>query len=139
MPRTAGWIDNSGLEASMRGDDTGFDKGIATMKLGIGKIILVGVCVLAGVSGADARWNRRGECRAPLEGAATGKGILGLGSERAREAARDNWEESAQDRYGRAFANFDRAADVQWDCAKGALITAKCVVTARPCASRISG
>jgi hypothetical protein len=60
------------------------------MKLGIGKIMLIGACLLAGASTADARWNHRGECRPPLEGAATGKGILGLGSERAREAARDN-------------------------------------------------
>ena len=109
------------------------------MKFSIGMIILVGACLFAGVTAADARWNRRGVCRPPLEGAATGKGILGLGSERAREAARDNWEAAAEDRYGRAFANFNWAANVQWDCAKNALITAKCVVIARPCAARISG
>jgi len=109
------------------------------MKSRIGSIMLIGVSLFAGASEADARWNRRGECRPPLEGAATGKGILGLGSARAREAARDNWEASAEDRYGRAFANFNRATSVQWDCAKAALITAKCVVIARPCASRISG
>ena len=104
-------------------------------------IVLVGVGLIASVAAADARshWNPIGKCYPPLEGAATGKGILGLGSERAREAARENWEAAAEDRYGRAFANLSRARNVQWDCAKGALITAKCVVTASPCAARISG
>lgn len=103
------------------------------------KLLCAAACLLAFSTSADARWNRRGECRPPLEGAATGKGVFGLGSEKAREAAVDNWEASAQERYGRAFANFERAAGVQWDCAKNALITAKCVVVARPCAARISG
>jgi hypothetical protein len=104
-------------------------------------ILAVGVALLASLSGAEARsrWNPTGKCYPPLEGAATGKGILGLGSERAREAARDNWEASVEDRYGRAFANLSRARDVQWDCAKAAIVTAKCVVTARPCAARITG
>lgn len=102
-------------------------------------LMVLGLAMGANSTDADARWRRWDNCRAPLEGAATGKGILGLGSERAREAARDNWEASAEDRYGRAFANLDRAINVQWDCKKGAVVTAKCVVTARPCASRISG
>jgi hypothetical protein len=101
--------------------------------------VLIGLSFFASATGADARWNRRGECRPATEGAATGKGILGLGSERARQAAVDNWEASVEDRYGRVFSNFERAAEVKWDCAKNALITAKCVVTARPCAARISG
>jgi hypothetical protein len=111
------------------------------MNTKIGAIVLFGIGLLASVSVADARehWNRTGKCYPPLEGAATGKGILGLGSERAREAARDNWEASAEDKYGRAFANLSRARDVQWDCAKGAIVTAKCVVTASPCAARITG
>jgi hypothetical protein len=116
--------------------------------LGVGhmnsKIILtlaIGIAVVGSLSGAEARsrWNPTGKCYPPLEGAATGKGILGLGSARAREAARDNWEASAEDRYGRAFANLNRAREVQWDCAKGAIVTAKCVVIARPCAARITG
>jgi hypothetical protein len=117
------------------------DKRGGHMKTKLSAIILLGVGLIASANVADARshWNRTGKCYPPLEGAATGKGILGLGSERAREAARDNWEASAEDRYGRAFANLSRARDVQWDCAKGALITAKCVVTASPCAARISG
>ena len=111
------------------------------MNTKFGAIVLTAVGLIASVVSADARsrWNPIGKCYEPLEGAATGKGILGLGSERAREAARDNWEATAEDRYGRAFANLSRARDVQWDCANGAIVTAKCVVTARPCAARISG
>ncbi|HET6391063.1 hypothetical protein [Hyphomicrobium sp.] len=106
----------------------------------IGAAVLVGLCLVGSATTADAaRWNKRGECRAPLEGAATGKGVFGLGSQRAREAAVSNWEDEAEYRYGRAFANFNRAAHVRWDCAKNALITAKCVVIARPCSARISG
>lgn len=118
----------------------GAKRGVVLMGSKIFTVFAVGVALCASVSGADARrWNRTGKCYPPLEGAATGKGILGLGSERAREAARDNWEASAEDRYGRAFSNLSRAIDVQWDCKKGAIITAKCVVVARPCAARITG
>jgi hypothetical protein len=109
------------------------------MRIRFGSALLVGLSLVASVTSADARWNRRGECRATLEGTATGKGLFGEGSERARQAAIDNWEDAVESRYGRVFSNFERAADVQWDCAKNALITAKCVVIARPCAARISG
>jgi hypothetical protein len=102
-------------------------------------LMIVGLSLAASTTAAVARWRRSDNCKAPLEGAAIGKGILGLGSERAREAARDNWEAAAEDRYGRAFSNMDRAISVRWDCKKGAVVTAKCVVVARPCASRISG
>jgi hypothetical protein len=102
-------------------------------------LMVMGLGLAASATDADAGWNRSENCRAVLEGAATGKGILGLGSERAREAARDNWEAAAEDQYGRAYSNLDRARNVQWDCKKGAVVTAKCVVTARPCAARISG
>lgn len=101
--------------------------------------LLIGFGMVAQTASADARWNRRGECRAPIEGVATGKGLFGEGSARARQAAIDNWEAAAENMHGRAFSNFDRASRVRWDCAKNALITAKCVVIARPCASRISG
>ena len=102
-------------------------------------LLAVGLSLAASTTDADARWRRSDNCKAPLEGAAIGKGILGLGSERARQAARDNWEAEAEDRYGRAYSNMDRAISVRWDCKKGAVVTAKCVVVARPCASRISG
>ncbi|ADJ24075.1 hypothetical protein Hden_2277 [Hyphomicrobium denitrificans ATCC 51888] len=101
--------------------------------------LLIGLGMAAQTTSADARWNQRGVCKPVFEGVATGKGLFGEGSARARQAAVDNWEAAVEHQYGRAFANFDRAANVRWDCAKNALITAKCVVLARPCASRISG
>jgi hypothetical protein len=101
--------------------------------------IIIGLGMVAQVTDADARWNKRGVCKPATEGIATGKGLFGKGSERAREAAIYNWEESVENRFGRAFSNLDRAAVVRCDCAKNAVITAKCVVIARPCASRISG
>ena len=72
-------------------------------------LMVMGLGLAASATDADARWNGSENCRAVLEGAATGKGILGLGSERAREAARDNWEAAAEDQYGRAYSNLDRA------------------------------
>lgn len=101
--------------------------------------LLVGFGMAAQSTDADARWNRRGVCKQPIEGVATGKGLFGEGTARARQAAVDNWEAEVEQQYGRAFANFDRSSRVRWDCAKNALITAKCVVIARPCSSRISG
>ncbi|MBA2124774.1 hypothetical protein DLM45_00860 [Hyphomicrobium methylovorum] len=110
------------------------------MQVKWGAIVLAAAGLALSVSSADARrWDHRGVCKAPLEGSATGKGILGKGSERAREAARYNWEDEAEARYGRAFANLSRARGVRWDCARNAVVTAKCVVIARPCAARISG
>ena len=70
--------------------------------------MVMGLGLAASAGDADARWNRSENCKAVLEGAATGKGVLGLGSERARETARDNWETSAEDQYGRASANLDQ-------------------------------
>ena len=55
-------------------------------------LMVMGLGLAANATDADARWNRSENCKAVLEGAAIGKGILGLGSERARGAARDNWE-----------------------------------------------
>lgn len=103
--------------------------------------VALAVCLgmAAQVTDADARWNKRGVCKPAIEGIATGKGLFGEGSARAREAAIYNWEEAVENQYGRAFSNFDRASHVRWDCAKNAVITAKCVVIARPCTSRISG
>jgi hypothetical protein len=85
------------------------------------------------------RWNTIGECKDAVEGAATSTGILGLGSAKARVAAQSNWEINVEDKYGPAFANFGNARSVQWDCKKGAVLLAKCVVVAKPCGSRLRG
>lgn len=102
------------------------------------------VAAMAGaviVGHADARryWNPVGECKDAVEGAATSTGILGLGSERASRAAQSNWEINVEDKYGPGFANFSNARDIQWDCKKGAVLLAKCVVVAKPCGARLRG
>jgi hypothetical protein len=105
-------------------------------------IAAVAVMALAGVGAAEARrsyWNPVGSCQPAVEGVATGTGILGLGSAKARIAAQSNWEFAAEDKYGPGFSNFNYARDVQWDCKKGAILLAKCVVTAKPCGARLRG
>ncbi len=72
-------------------------------------------------------------CVAPLEASATGTGILGAGTAAARESARWNWEARAADIHGPRYSKFFRARNVKWDCKKGAILLAKCVVVARPC------
>ncbi|MEQ1673131.1 MAG: hypothetical protein ABL893_19955 [Hyphomicrobium sp.] len=101
---------------------------------------VVAIGVTAGVPAAHSqRWDTTGVCKDPVEGAATSTGILGLGSARAREAAQSNWEINVEDKYGPGFANFGYARKVQWDCKKGAVLLAKCVVVATPCGARLRG
>lgn len=72
-------------------------------------------------------------CRAPVEGVATATGILGKGSQKARIEARENWKRTARSLYGPRYADFWNAQGKQWDCKKGAILLAKCVVVAKPC------
>lgn len=72
-------------------------------------------------------------CRAPVEGFATATGILGTGSEKARIEARHNWRATVASLYGPRYSDFRNAQDRQWDCKKGAILLAKCVVVAKPC------
>ena len=72
-------------------------------------------------------------CVARMEGRATGQGILGLGTANARVFARNDWESRVADRWGSRYADLGRARAVRWDCKKGAILQAKCVVTAIPC------
>ncbi len=105
-------------------------------------LAVAAIALVAGVSAADARrkyWDPIGACQPAIEGAATSTGILGLGSARARVAAQSNWEFNAEEKYGPNFANFTNARRVQWDCKKGAILLAKCVVTAQPCGARLRG
>ena len=101
-----------------------------------------GIALVAGLGAAEARrkyWDPIGSCQPAIEGAATSTGILGLGSAKARVAAQSNWEFAAEEKYGPNFANFGNARRVQWDCKKGAILLAKCVVTAQPCGARLRG
>jgi hypothetical protein len=77
--------------------------------------------------------NAASRCRAPVEGAATATGILGAGSAKARVEARENWKATVASLYGRRYADLWNARDIQWDCKKGAILLAKCVVVAKPC------
>jgi hypothetical protein len=72
-------------------------------------------------------------CRPPVEGSASATGILGAGTEKAQIEARENWKYTAAQLYGRRYADFYNAQNKQWDCKKGAILLAKCVVVARPC------
>lgn len=72
-------------------------------------------------------------CRAPVEGFATATGILGAGSAKAQVEARRDWRATVTRLYGPRYANFRNAQNRQWDCKKGAILLAKCVVVARPC------
>ncbi|HVZ03272.1 hypothetical protein [Hyphomicrobium sp.] len=92
---------------------------------------LVALSAVAGLTSVDA--NALPRCRAAVEGVATATGILGTGSEKARIAARQHWKATVRHLYGPRYANFWTARDKQWDCKKGAILLAKCVVVARPC------
>jgi hypothetical protein len=93
--------------------------------------VTAAAAIAAGLSVADADAAPR--CRAPIEGAATATGILGAGTAKARVEARANWQATALSLYGRRYASFWTAENVQWDCKKGAILLAKCVVVAKPC------
>src|SRR3990172_1133141 len=91
----------------------------------------------AGSAGAHRKWRDYEQCNPPLEGIASSTGILGLGTARAREAAREDWESKATSLYGPKYGNLSVAQNVFCDCKKNALVLAKCVVTAKPCGARI--
>lgn len=72
-------------------------------------------------------------CLSMVQGAATSTGILGTGTLKAQAEARANWQINAASAHGQRYANFNNARAVRWDCKKGAILLAKCVVTAHPC------
>jgi hypothetical protein len=93
--------------------------------------VFAAAALVAGLSarGADAA----PRCYSAVEGIATSTGLLGAGSAKARAKARLNWQAAAHRLHGRRYTNFRMAQDVRWDCKKGAILLAKCVVVARPC------
>lgn len=85
----------------------------------------------SGLAATDASALPR--CRPPVEGTASATGILGAGTQKARIEARENWRYTVARLYGRRYADFYNAQNKQWDCKKGAILLAKCVVVAKPC------
>ncbi len=72
-------------------------------------------------------------CHDRMEGRATGQGLFGIGTANARSFAISDWEGRVNDRWGYRYSSFSRARAVRWACKKGAILQAKCVVTAMPC------
>lgn len=91
------------------------------------------VVAAAAVSVLSAAAEARPYCHGRIEGRATGQGLFGLGTANARSAAVSDWAEKVNARWGIEYAVFSHARGVQWDCKKGAILQAKCVVTAMPC------
>ena len=107
----------------------------APSKFGV-VLAAVAVALVAGIGDADAKKKKKPappRCVATLEGVATGTGILGLGTAMARDAAKADWEAKASSKYGAKYGSYSKARSVNWDCKKGAILLAKCVVTAKPC------
>ena len=103
-------------------------------------IAAAAIALTAGVTDASAHKRKRAhvhaaaaKCYPVMEGRATGQGLFGKGTAEAKSAARFDWESKATDKYGFEYGNFDKAKNARWDCKKGAILKAKCVVTARPC------
>ena len=88
-----------------------------------------GIATIIFASAADARTY----CGARTEGLATGQGLFGMGTANARSAAVSNWAEKVNARWGIYYANFENARGVRWNCKKGAILQAKCFVSAIPC------
>ena len=73
------------------------------------------------------------QCKPRVSGQGTGMGVAGQGSALARSNAMADWSNKAQAKYGKAFADSSKARSVTYDCRAGAILEAKCVVTAAPC------
>jgi hypothetical protein len=95
-------------------------------------LAVTATAMASGFGAVDAA-NALPRCRAPVEGLASATGIFGAGTEKARIEARENWKLTVRRLYGRRYGDFWNAQDKQWDCKKGAILLAKCVVVARPC------
>ncbi|MFT3732109.1 MAG: hypothetical protein QM780_11935 [Hyphomicrobium sp.] len=98
------------------------------------KFAALALATAATVTGfAATEANALPRCRPPVEGLASATGILGAGTQKARIEARENWRLTVRRLYGPRYADFYNAQNTQWDCKKGAILLAKCVVVARPC------
>lgn len=97
-------------------------------------LVVAALAITAALPAEAAKKKRRlPVCQPAIEAEATGTGILGLGSAKARQSAKENFEALAREKYGARYSSFFRARSVKWDCNKGAILLAKCVVVAKPC------
>ncbi len=97
------------------------------------KIHFLAMAAAVAVIGLSAGDASAASCRARVAGTGTGQGLAGLGTESARTAATIDWQAKVRKSYGHRFANVAKATSVKMDCAVGAILQAKCVMTARPC------
>ncbi len=72
-------------------------------------------------------------CYSTVQGNASGLGLFGVGSEKARAAAIRNWQNTVARQYAWRYARFGQAREVVWDCVQGVILPTLCVVGARPC------
>ena len=95
---------------------------------GAAAAVVASMGMVAASSPADAA-----VCRGRMSGEGTGMGIAGQGTINARAAALANWMRKVEARHGARFASSAKARSVRYDCRTGAILEAKCVVTAVPC------
>lgn len=98
----------------------------------ISRILTAGVAVAGLASLLAATAAEAAACRSRISGKGAGQGILGAGTMNAKAAARTDFEARAAARFGKSFANLEKAKSQVWDCRSGTL-KAVCVVTANPC------
>ncbi len=91
-------------------------------------IMVSALGVVLDVAPADAA-----VCRSRMSGQGTGTGLFGQGSTLARQNALADWSNKVAARHGQRFASSAKARSVAYDCRQGAILQAKCVVTAVPC------
>jgi hypothetical protein len=100
------------------------------------KAVLVCTCVSAAalaVAIAASVPSEAAVCRSRMSGQGTGMGIAGQGTINARAAALANWARNVEARHGKRFADTAKGRSVRYDCRQGAVLEAKCVVSAVPC------
>lgn len=90
--------------------------------------LIMATGIIAASTPADAA-----VCRARMSGQGTGLGIAGQGTNNARSNALGDWMKKVEAKHGKRFANTANARSIRYDCRTGAILEAKCVVTAIPC------
>ena len=102
-------------------------------------VLTAAVAAFAGVSLIQAEGAEAATvCKGRMIGQGTGMGIAGQGTALARSNALADWGNKVRTKHGTQFANTATARSVKYDCRQGAILEAKCVVTAVPCADVVA-